>query len=279
MHVCTTAELCDVVNRAWRICYDSTRSIFHSLDIHESSRAILFDSEERSILFFLLPKILEQRCSLHIELPYTSFVERSAMSSHSASTVSSTAKAVDRMNEYKGPGHANPAIIFSGVLFGFLFPHVLVRLAPAHWTEEVAKLDRSESVLLVLESLILVSILFYLEFQVGVIARSTSLKASFSPAAAQANGSSPFVVIQANRIHQNQIESACMYLPAALAATAAGVNVSFVIASVFTWTIARVFYRCGYVQESPMWRAFGLFGSYVQWFVCLCLYFYRKVMV
>lgn len=153
-----------------------------------------------------------------------------------------------RMNVYKGSSIPSPII------------------------PQKADLSPTDSVLFTLQSFSLVSVIFFAEFLFGAAARSTSTKASFSPAAAQAAGVAPFAVIQANRIHQNHIESFFILAPIALACAAAGVDARNFIASMLTWVAARVLYRIGYCSDNPFWRICGTATCGTLYLTCVGLY-------
>ena len=91
----------------------------------------------------------------------------------------------------------------------------------------------------------LVAIVFFAEMIYGVVARTASVKASFSPAGVAAKGQQPFALVQANRIHQNTIENFMIAAPT-LAAFALVVDLRTACALVFTWSVGRVAYRVGY---------------------------------
>jgi uncharacterized MAPEG superfamily protein len=113
----------------------------------------------------------------------------------------------------------------------------------------------------------------------GVLIRATSTnnKVGFSPAAVQASNEQPYEIIEANRIHQNQIESACIYIPASFAAVAAGANISIVVATNITWVLSRILFRFGYRQHSnPLWRLVGTVSSATQSLICLGLFVHAK---
>lgn len=118
------------------------------------------------------------------------------------------------------------------------------------------------------------SILFVAEFLLGAAARSTSNKASFSPAAAAASSQNNFAIVQSNRIHQNHIESFCILGPMAVAAAASGADATTIKASVVSWVGFRFLYRLGYCYNSnPFWRIAGVAASQLQSMVCLwCWY-------
>jgi uncharacterized MAPEG superfamily protein len=180
---------------------------------------------------------------------------------------------IERMNDYKGSSLPSPVIPLSGLAFSVVLPYFILMITPQGWSS----LNPTESILLFLQTFSLASILFLVEFLFGVKARGTSKKASFSPAAAQASGVAPFQVVQSNRIHQNHIESACIYVPAALAAAAAGADARLIVATAVTWVASRALYRMGYCQENSFWRIFGVAASMNQSLACLGLFLYSKV--
>jgi uncharacterized MAPEG superfamily protein len=177
------------------------------------------------------------------------------------------------MKDYKGTGMPSPIIPVGGLVFGIVLPHLLSsHILPESWTD----LSPIDSLLVILESFSLVSGLFFWEFHLGAVARSTSAKASFSPAAAQSSGVQPFAIVQANRIHQNHIESLCIIAPMALACAGASVEARHIVACIMTWTMARFLYRVGYCSVNPFWRIFGVTASMVQWMILLGLFVLKK---
>jgi uncharacterized MAPEG superfamily protein len=173
---------------------------------------------------------------------------------------------IDEMNEYTGSSFPSPLIPLSGFLLGFLAPYGLVQ------GRIVTTKNHESAVLTTLQSLGYVSFLFIAEFVLGAMARSTSAKASFSPAAAAATGEMPFELVQANRIHQNHIESLVIFLPSALAAAGAGANPAYIKACVLSWLGFRGLYRLGYMSKNPMYRIAGTAASQVQSWICLWLW-------
>ena len=186
--------------------------------------------------------------------------------------------AIDHMNSYKGEGAPNPLIPISGVLLGIISPFILYTLLNDHKATLLTDSPTGvENVVLLLQSMVLVAGLFFSEFIFGAMARSKSPKAGFSPAAAQATGNQPFDLIETNRIHQNQIESACIYIPAALSAAAVGVDAALLIGTTITWVLGRLIYRYGYRQRSfPLWRLLGLEVSLTQSLICFGFFAYMK---
>jgi uncharacterized MAPEG superfamily protein len=182
---------------------------------------------------------------------------------------------IDHMKSYKGGSYPHPMIPLSGLLIGYLLPNVVILpYLPTSWSS----LSPQDSLLILLQSLLFMSFLFTAEFFIGATSRGLSTKAAFSPAAVQALGITPFAAIQANRILQNHMESACAYLPAAVAATAAGANVRVVVATSITWVVARVLYRLGYCNETnPIWRASGVTAAQVQTWTCWYLFVKTKM--
>ena len=171
---------------------------------------------------------------------------------------------IDRMTEYKGTSLPNPVIPLTGLVFAVALPYVIIQFTPEAWSS----LNPIEGILLLLQTFSLVSILFFSEFLFGTAARGASSKASFSPAAAHASGIVSFDVVQSNRIHQNHIESAFIYIPAALSATAAGADARVVVATSVTWVVSRACYRLGYTSDNPFWRLFGTVSSVTQSLLC-----------
>jgi len=181
---------------------------------------------------------------------------------------------IARMNVYKGGSIPSPMLPLSGAALGIILPYVLVtKVLPASW----ADVSPTESVLLTLQSFSLVSVIFFAEFLFGAAARSTSTKASFSPAAAQAAGVAPFALIQANRIHQNHIESLLILAPMALACAAVGVDARNVVASMLTWVVARILYRIGYCSNNPFWRLCGTATCGTLYLTCVGLFLQTKL--
>jgi uncharacterized MAPEG superfamily protein len=128
-----------------------------------------------------------------------------------------------------------------------------------------------------MQSFSMTSLLFLREFFVGLQARSISAKAAFSPAAAQFANSEPFEVVECNRIIQNHIESACIYIPAILSAASAGADTKILVATSASWVLSRMVYRWGYKQDNPFWRMSGTSASLSQVFICLGLFAYQVV--
>ena len=177
------------------------------------------------------------------------------------------------MNLYKGGSIPSPLLPLSGVAIGLFLPYVLVtKVLPQSWST----LSPTDSVLMTLQSFSLVSLIFFAEFLFGAAARSTSTKASFSPAAAQAAGVAPFELVRANRIHQNHIESFFILAPMALACAAAGCDTRIVVATMITWVLARVWYRIGYCSDDPFWRLSGTATCGVQYLICTALFIQQK---
>ena len=188
---------------------------------------------------------------------------------------------IDSMNEYKGSAFPSPGIPLLGFSLGITVPYVMVTYEVVTVTS-AAHGSSPEALVAVLQSFGYVGILFAAEFFLGAAARSTSAKASFSPAAAAAIGRNPFAVVQSNRIHQNHIESFCILAPTALAAAAAcgsphsrGDTVVWVQAAVLSWVGFRVLYRYGYCNSrNPMWRIVGTAASMTQ--SIICFYFWGQ---
>jgi uncharacterized MAPEG superfamily protein len=191
-------------------------------------------------------------------------------------TMSLSSSKVERMNDYRGGAPSEFAVynLVAGGLFGGVLPFALAWAAPKEW---LASLDRSESVLAVMQSFSMTSLLFLREFVVGLKARVVSAKAAFSPAAAQFANSEPFEVVECNRIVQNHIESACIYFPAVLSAASAGADTKILIATSASWVLSRLVYRWGYKQENPFWRLSGTSASLSQVFICLGLFAYQFI--
>lgn len=191
--------------------------------------------------------------------------------------------AIDHMNSYKGQGAPNPLIPISGILLGIITPYLIYTLFGLNNSKAATSTDTPvgvENVVMLLQSMVFVAGLFFSEFLFGAMARSKCPKAGFSPAAAQAAGNQPFEIIEANRIHQNQIESACIYIPASLSAAAVGVNADLLIATTIAWVIGRLVYRYGYCQRDfPVWRLVGLEVSLTQSLICFGFFTYYKVKI
>ena len=186
--------------------------------------------------------------------------------------------AIDHMNSYKGQGAPNPLIPISGIVLGIITPYTIYTLLNGAKSDASAEAPAGvENVVMLLQSMVFVAGLFFSEFIFGAMARSKSPKAGFSPAAAQASGNQPFELIETNRIHQNQIESACIYIPAALSAAAIGVTANLLIGTTITWVLGRLVYRYGYCQRNfPLWRLVGLEVSLTQSLICFGFFAYVK---
>ena len=183
--------------------------------------------------------------------------------------------AIDYMNAYKGLGNPDVIVPILALLFGTVPPYALSNLIStflenSSLSDGTTKID---TVVTLLQAMSLPALLFLSEFVFGALARSKSPKAGFSPAAVQAAGIQHFELVEANRIHQNHIESALIYIPASLAAAASGVNSNTLVATTVTWVLCRVIYRLGYRQHSnPLWRLVGTFSSLEQSLICLGLF-------
>jgi uncharacterized MAPEG superfamily protein len=173
------------------------------------------------------------------------------------------------------PSAPKPIIPISGAILGTIFPYLFyIFFTPKN--EKTAS-DKIDNVLIVLQSLSLPSLLFFSEFCWGVLARAQCTKASFSPAAAQASGIVSFPIVECNRIHQNHIESACIYIPACLSAAAAGADANILVATTVSWVLFRCIYRWGYRQHSnPLLRVVGTVASLTQSGICLGLFVHAK---
>ncbi|CAB9528440.1 expressed unknown protein [Seminavis robusta] len=181
---------------------------------------------------------------------------------------------VDKMNDYKGGPLPSPVIPLLGFSLGVGVPYALVESRIMSGSHASSGNDAVDSVLATLQSLGFASILFAAEFFLGAAARSTSTKASFSPAAAAASGQNPFEVVQANRIHQNHIESFCILFPSAVAAAAAGADAAWIRAAVMSWVGFRFVYRLGYCnQNNPFWRITGVAAAQTQSVICGWLWY------
>lgn len=183
--------------------------------------------------------------------------------------------AIDYMNAYKGLGNPDAVVPVLALLFGSIPPYIISNLlSNLRDTPSVSnKTNEIDNVVTLLQAMSLPAMLFLSEFVFGVLARSKSPKAGFSPAAVQAAGVQHFELIETNRIHQNHIESAFVYIPASIAAAAAGVNANTLVATTITWVLCRVIYRFGYRQHSnPLWRLVGTFSSLEQSLICLGLF-------
>jgi uncharacterized MAPEG superfamily protein len=183
--------------------------------------------------------------------------------------------AIEYMNSYKGLGNPDAIVPILALLFGSIPPYAISNLLATLHNKSSQSIETSkiENVVTLLQAMSLPALLFLSEFVFGVLARSKSPKAGFSPAAVQAAGVQHFELIETNRIHQNHIESAFVYIPASIAAAAAGVNVNTLVATTITWVFCRVVYRLGYRQHSnPLWRLVGTFSSLEQSLICLGLF-------
>ena len=188
----------------------------------------------------------------------------------------STKSPIDSMNEYKGGAFPSPIIPVLGFSLGLAAPYGIVHggLVTVSLTENSPSID---SLVSVLQSFGYIGMLFLSEFLLGAAARSNSAKASFSPAAAAATGRNSFAIVQANRIHQNHIESVCIFAPSVLAAAAAcggsstgQDKVIWLKAAVLSWVGFRVLYRAGYCYSpNPFWRLVGTAASMTQSILCI----------
>ena len=187
---------------------------------------------------------------------------------------------IDHMNAYKGNGLPDAVVPLMGICFGTISPYVvyfLLEMRASKTSSGTETTSTVDNLLTVLQGLSLPAILFISEFVLGAIARSKSAKASFSPAAVQAAGMQPFEIVEANRIFQNHIESACIYIPSSLSAVAAGANANIIVATTISWFLGRGLYRYGYSQHhNPMWRLVGTASSFMQSFICLGLFAHAK---
>ena len=187
---------------------------------------------------------------------------------------------IDYMNSYKGAGLPDAIVPAIGFSLGIATPYVvyvLLEMRGNKASSATAATSTVDNVLTVLQSLSLPALLFISEFVFGAIARSKSPKSSFSPAAVQAAGMQPFEIVEANRIFQNHIESACIYFSSSLSAAAVGVDATIIVATTITWFLGRGLYRYGYSQHhNPMWRLVGTFSSLTQSFICLGLFAHSK---
>jgi uncharacterized MAPEG superfamily protein len=189
---------------------------------------------------------------------------------------------IDYMNSYKGAGLPDAVVPLMGFSFGTITPYAVYLLLEMRSSKTSSAAGETativDNLLTVLQGLSLPAILFLSEFVFGAIARSKSAKASFSPAAIQAAGMQPFEIVEANRIFQNHIESACIYIPSTLSAVAAGANANMIVATTIAWFLGRGLYRYGYSQHhNPMWRLVGTFSSMTQSFICLGLFAHAKL--
>ena len=175
---------------------------------------------------------------------------------------------LDRMNKYKGSSFPPPFIPFIGAGLGVALPYVLVQQGLVLVT--TSPNDHDAKLLQIMPTFGYVALLFLMEFLLGAVARSSSPKASFSPAGAAASGQNPFAIVRANRIHQNHMESLCMLAPSAMAAVSVGGDANWIAAAIVSWVVFRVVYRLGYCYEpNPFWRICGVAGSLVQCLICL----------
>ena len=174
------------------------------------------------------------------------------------------------MKDYKGPALPRPVLPLAAVALAVISTYTLTKVLPYSWSS----LSPTDLVLLCLESFSVLSVLFISEFFIGAATRVTSNKASFSPAAAARSGGQCFAMTETNRIHQNHIESACIFAPAALA----GADGRSIVASTLTWFVARVVYRIGYRDsENPFWRITGTSASMLQSYYCIGMFSWQKM--
>jgi len=169
---------------------------------------------------------------------------------------------LDALDAYKGGPEPPPALLSGGYIAGMAFTAAVYACLPP--------LGSSSSLILVAKCLPLVGLLFFLETHWTVNLRvKLSARASFSPAGAQATGQTPYEITEANRCPQNQIESACYFLPALVGAAAfcdarAPYDARLIPALVISWFAARTCYRLGYKSTSnPHRRLVGHMWSLV----------------
>jgi uncharacterized MAPEG superfamily protein len=191
-------------------------------------------------------------------------------------TKSSSKKTIDPTDAFQGSGKVSPVIPISGAILGNLSPFAFYTLLTSKMNA-ASHDDKFENMLLVLQSMVLPALLFLSEFVLGGIARASCPKSGMAPAAAQAAGIVPFPIVESNRIHQNHIESACIYVPSCISAAAAGVPASYLIATTCSWVLCRCVYRWGYRQHAnPLWRLVGTISSLTQSMFCLGLFAHAK---
>jgi uncharacterized MAPEG superfamily protein len=200
----------------------------------------------------------------------------STMTTTTPSGSSDKTKKIDPTDAFQGSRKVSPIIPISGAILGNLSPFVFYTL----WTSKMKASshdDTVENVLLVLQSMVCPALLFVSEFVWGGITRNECPKSAIAPAAAQAAGIVPFAIVECNRIHQNHIESACIYIPSCLSAAAAGVPAQFLVATTCSWVLCRCVYRWGYRHHAnPLWRLVGTVSSLTQSFFCLGLFVHAK---
>ena len=174
------------------------------------------------------------------------------------------------MDSYKG-GSAPPAELIGGGLIAGMVGNLLTY----HFLP--AQQDNSVALSLLFQSMALPALLFFNETHQCVQFRQTlSPKASFSPAAAEAEGLVPFAIVESNRIHRNQMESFAYFFTSALSLASFCSEDSFydarlMPAMVLNYTIGRFLYRFGYRSLNPHQRLFGMAYSMV---VCVPGIFY-----
>ena len=175
---------------------------------------------------------------------------------------------IDRMNEYKGGPLPSPIIPLSGAAIGLVLPwlfHSTLLKGPASLPKSGV-----DGLLTWIQVAPILSGLFFAEFGFGAAARSKSNRASFSPAAAAASDAMPLELVEANRIHQNQIENFVIFLPSVLAASV--VDSSWAVSCTLSWTMSRLLYRYGYCYKAnPFWRICGVSASMIQSIICVTI--------
>jgi hypothetical protein len=145
---------------------------------------------------------------------------------------------IERMNNYKGSALPSAIIPLSGAGFGVLLAygvHTCLSRGGVSIKEGI------DGLLALIQVAPVVSGIFCSEFLLGAVARGESKSSSFSPAAASMVPlAMPLRLVKYNRIHQNHIENAMIFLPVAVSASL--VDSSWAIACTFSWTVARVIY-------------------------------------
>lgn len=172
---------------------------------------------------------------------------------------------IEKMKEYKGGNLPSPIIPITGTAFGIIAQWGTRHLLKASGGSQSSP-SGLDGLLAWISVLPCVSGLFFAEFVLGAAARSTSTRASFSPAVAAAT-EQPLAVVEANRIHQNHMENLCVIAPLAAAVSIQDAHTA--MACTIAWVASRIVYRLGYqYQANPFWRICGVSAAMAQSAIC-----------
>jgi uncharacterized MAPEG superfamily protein len=172
---------------------------------------------------------------------------------------------IERMNKYTGNRLPAAIIPLTGAALGALLAYGVHTFLLKGGTSPK---DGIDGLLALIQVAPVISGLFWSEFLFGAVARGESRSSAFSPAAASMVPlAMPLRLVESNRIHQNHVENAMIFLPVVVSASL--VDSSWAIACTVSWTVSRVIYRCGYsYKENPMWRICGVSASMLQCMIC-----------